>query len=144
MRAQALLVAAGALLAPVAAMAATPAGKSYSGESALQTPVGFRLADGQVKRFAIGYVAPCDDGETLRGTYRFKPTRVRAGRFAVRGSSTGALSDGRGTASQLRLRGRLTAARATGGFSITTQMAALEGAGVVTCRSGRVAWTATR
>jgi hypothetical protein len=139
----ALLATAAVVLGPAAAGAAAP-GKPYSGKSSIQTSVGFRVSAGQVKGFAIGYVAACDDGETLRGTYRFKPTRVKAGRFAVRGSSTGVLADGRATASTLRLSGRLAAGKAKGTFSITTQMAALDGEGVATCRSGRVSWRAAR
>ena len=140
----AVLAAGVALLAPAVATGAKPAGKSYSGTSSLKTKVGFRLADGQVKSFAIGYVAPCDDGETLRGTYRFKPARVRQGGISVRGPSTGTLPDGRTTASKLRLTGRLASGKAKGTFSITTQMASLDGQGVATCRTGPVTWTAAR
>jgi hypothetical protein len=81
---------------------------------------------------------------TLRGTFRFKPTRLDDGRFAVRGPSSGKLADGRTTASQLRLSGGVTRRRASGTFSITTQMARLDGPGVATCRSGRVTWKAAR
>lgn len=138
-----MLAACVALLVPAAAIAAKPA-KPYSGKSSAKTKVGFRLAGDQVKGFAIGYVAQCDDGETLRGTYRFKPAAVTAGRFAVRGPSTGALPDGRATASKLRLTGRLTGRKAKGSFSIITQIARLDGDGVATCRSGAVTWTAAR
>jgi len=144
MRAPALVAVATALLVPAAAGAAKPASKPYSGTSSLETKVAFRVADGQVKAFAIGYVAQCDDGETLRGTYRFKPARYKDGVFSVRGPSTGTLPDGRTTASTLRLSGRLAAGKARGTFSITTQMAKPDGQGVATCRSGRVTWTASR
>jgi len=127
----------------VQAPAAKP-DRAHTGGSSIDTKVGFRLGGGQVKGFAIGYVAPCDDGETLRGTYRFKPTRVRRGRFGVRGSSTGTLPDGRATGSKLRLAGVLARGRSRGTFAITTQMARPEGEGVATCRSGRLSWTASR
>jgi hypothetical protein len=142
-RALAVLVAGAALAAPAAALAAKPPVR-YSGTSAITTKVGFRLAAGQVRGFAIGYVAACDDGETLRGTYRFKPTKVTDGRFSVRGPSTGILPDGRTTASMLRLNGRVSGAKARGSFSIVTQTAVRESQGVATCRSGRVTWTAAR
>ncbi len=134
---------AAALLAPAAASAAKPA-RPYSGTTSIDTRVGFRLSAGQVRGFAIGYVAPCDDGETLRGTYRFKPAKVSDGRFGVKGPSSGALGDGRTTASRLRLGGRFTGRRASGAFYITTQLARLDGQGVTTCRSGRVTWKAFR
>lgn len=133
-----------ALLAPAAAAGAKPIGKAYSGTSSIQTKVGFRLASGQVKSFAIGYVAACDDGETLRGTYRFKPAKVADGRFSVRGPSTGTLPDGRATASTLRLTGKFSGAKAKGTFSIVTQMAPLGRDGVAICRSGRLTWSAAR
>ena len=131
------------VLAPAVATAAKPA-RTYTGTTSADTDVGFRLFGGQVRGFAIGYVATCDDGETLRGTYRFKPARVSQGRFAVKGPSSGSLPDGRTTASTLRLRGLFAGRRARGGFSITTQMARLDGVGVATCRSGRVTWKASR
>lgn len=128
----------------LATLAVAAALTSWSGASSLETKVGFRVGGGQVKAFSIGYVAPCDDGETLRGTYRFKPTRIRRGRFAVRGPSSGELADGRTTASRLRLSGSLARGRGKGAFSITTQLARRGGPGVATCRSGRVTWTASR
>jgi len=139
-----VLALAAALLAPaVVASAAKPA-RPYSGTTSIDTHVGFRLSAGQVRGFAIAYVAPCDDGETLRGTFRFKPAKVTDGRFVVKGPSSGALADGRTTASQLRLGGRFTGRRARGAFSITTQLARLDGQGVTTCRSCRVTWKASR
>ena len=141
---KALAVAAAVLvLAPAVAVAAKPV-RTYSGTTSADTDVGFRLSGGYVRGFAIGYVAECDDGETLRGTYRFKPARVREGRFAVKGPSSGSLPDGRTTASTLRLRGLFAGRRARGVFSITTQMARLDDTGVATCRSGRVTWKASR
>ena len=128
---------------PALAVAAAPV-RTYTGSTSADTKLGFRLSGGQVRSFAIGYVAKCDDDETLRGTYRFKPTKVTAGRFAVKGPSSGALPDGRTTASTLRLSGEFAGRRAKGTFSITTQMARLDGDGVATCRSGRVTWKAAR
>jgi hypothetical protein len=136
----ALAAAAALALVPVAT-AAKP-GKSYAGSTSIKTKVGFRLGTTQVTGFAIGYVATCDDGETLRGTYRFKPAKVKEGRFGIRGPSSGTLPDGRTTASNLRLTGRLGSGRARGTFAIVTQMAAPSGAGVATCRSARVTWRA--
>ena len=143
MRGPLVLALAAALLAPAVTSAAKPA-RPYSGTTSIDTDVGFRLSAGQVRGFAIGYVAPCDDGETLRGTFRFKPAKVTDGRFAVKGPSSGALADGRTTASQLRLGGRFAGRRARGAFYITTQLARLDGQGVTTCRSGRVTWKASR
>jgi len=131
------------VLAPAVAVAARPV-RTYTGTTSADTEVAFRLSGGVVRGFAIGYVAACDDGETLRGTYRFRPARVKQGRFAVKGPSSGGLPDGRATASMLRLRGLFAGRRASGAFSITTQMARLDGTGVATCRSGRVTWKASR
>ena len=72
---------------------------------------------GYVRGFAIGYVAECDDGETLRGTFRFRPARVSQRRFTVKGPSSGTLPDGRTTASKLRLSGVFAGGRARGAFS---------------------------
>lgn len=134
----------------VAALVAVPAAaggakaRSYEGTTAIDTEVAFTVSAGKARGFAIGYVAHCDDGETLRGQFRFKPARLERGRFAVRGPSSSRLPDGRTTASKLRLTGRVSTRRARGTFSIVTQMAHLDGAGVTTCRSGRIAWTARR
>ena len=136
-------IAIGVGLVPAAAPAAIPV-RVYVGTTSADTKVGFRLSGGQVRGFAIGYVANCDDGETLRGTFRFKPTKVTDARFAVKGPSSGTLQDGRTTASRLRMTGQLIGRRAKGTYSITTQMARLDGDGVATCRSGRVTWKASR
>jgi len=137
------VIAVGVGLVPAVAPAASPV-RVYSGTTSADTDVGFRLSGGHVRGFAIGYVADCDDGETLRGTFRFKPIKVTDARFAVKGPSNGTLADGRTTASRLRMAGLLVGRRAKGTYSITTQMERLDGNGVATCRSGRVTWKASR
>jgi len=142
-RAWAVLAAAVALTLPATALGAKPV-RTYAGQSSTGTDVGFKLSGGYVRGFAIGYEARCDDGETLRGTFRFKPAKVTEGRWSVNGPGSGKLPDGRATASKLRLSGELTGRRARGAFSIVTQMAKPGGDGVATCRSGRVTWKASR
>ena len=72
MRAAAVLAAVAALAVPAGALGAKPV-RTYAGQSSAATNVGFKLSGGYVRGFAIGYEAECDDGETLRGTFRFKP-----------------------------------------------------------------------
>ena len=79
-----MLAAAVALTLPAAALGAKPV-RTYTGQSSTGTDVGFKLSGGYVRGFAIGYEAPCDDGETLRGTFRFKPAKVTDGRWSVNG-----------------------------------------------------------
>jgi hypothetical protein len=142
-RAPAALAVVVALAVPAAAVAAKPV-RTYTGQSSTGASAGFKLSGGYVRGFAIGYEAPCDDGETLRGTFRFKPAKVTDGTWSVTGPGSGKLPDGRTTASRLRLSGELAGRRAKGAFSITTQMAKPDGQGVATCRSGRVTWKASR
>ena len=142
MRGPVVLALAAALLVPGAASAAKPA-RPYSGTTSIDTRVGFRLSAGQVRGFAIGYVAPCDDGETLRGTYRFKPVKVSDGRFSVRGPAAARWgTDARPPRSCAWAAG--SGPQGQGAFYITTQLARLDGLGVTTCRSGRVTWKASR
>ncbi len=143
MRVLAAFAAVVALALPASALGAKTV-RTYTGQSSAATSVGFKLSGGYVRGFAIGYEAVCDDGETLRGTFRFKPAKVTGGRWSVNGPGSGKLPDGRTTASRLRLSGELTGRRAKGAFAITTQMARPDGAGVATCRSGRVTWKASR
>ena len=143
MRAVAAVALVAALGLPATALGAKPA-RNYAGQAATGAAVGFKATPAEVRGFAIGYEARCDDGETLRGTFRFKPAKLKDGRWSVNGPGSGRLPDGRTTASRLRLSGELTARRARGAFSITTQMARLDGGGVATCRSGRVTWKAAR
>ena len=143
MRALAALAAVVALALPAAALGAKPV-RTYTGQSSTGTSVGFKLSAGYVRGFAIGYEAECDDGETLRGTFRFKPAKVTDGRWSVNGPGSGKLPDGRTTASKLRLSGELGRAPGQGRVLDHHPDGQARGDGVATCRSGRVTWKASQ
>lgn len=131
---------------PASAASASIEG-SFAGTTEAGAKVSFKVRAGKprlVRGFAIGYRSECTDDERLKSTFRFYPTPLAKGRFAVSGSTSGTLADGRAFTSKVKLAGRFATARsATGSFRLTTRIPDPSG-GVATCTTGLVRWTATR
>src|SRR3954464_1587968 len=135
-------IAALAVAAP-AALAALPGGARYAGKTSDGSAVTLKLSgDGKnVKRMTIHYDLSCSKGRTAQSYTVILGPRVHKDRsFSTSGSYTGTQDGSKNT---FHVSGKLSASKAHGKFSLKSSGRASDGS-KVTCRTGRLTWSAKR
>jgi hypothetical protein len=135
-------IAALALTAP-AALAALRGGARYAGTTSDGSAVTLKLAGNakSVKRMRIHYDLNCNKGRSAHTYTDITGPRVHKDRsFSVSGKYTGTKDGSKNT---FHVSGKLSAGKAHGKFSLTSTTKG-GGKNKLTCKTGKLTWTAKR
>jgi hypothetical protein len=126
-----------------------PVAGHYSGATAQERPVSFRVREGGRRgSWRISYRARCDDGARIRGAYRSGDgtplaTFGAGGAFRVAGEEPARFRDGQTGTARFSLTGQLGPEGGSGTWRIDV-FPPRSGAAHVTCTTGPVRWGVAR
>ena len=117
-------------LVPAIALAATPKGGSWSGDTRQNKSISFKVDNGKVKKLKVGWKASC-------GGAKLDSQTTFGGKYAV--------TDGKFTAKSTNgtVKGTFTSKRKAKG-TLRFKQQVFTGFGYESCDSGKVRWTAKR
>jgi hypothetical protein len=132
------------VVAPLALATTLPSGAIYVGKVKDGTRVRLTLSKNakRVKQMRIDYKVSCDDGTGGKTfTVIRNPAVHKDGTFKGSGKYQGSVG---GDTNRFKVAGKLSAAKATGTFSLTSVGSPAGVQGTVRCKTGQLHWQAAR